>query len=478
MINRFTDNTDYPINILQFVYLPTEDKKSMEPQCHNGYILIKKSRDLLQSKKLFQVMAISEKKIIGDVNITYKDIINTQFTKKIGDEIEITFEDDENYNDIEYVLQLEDSYKDEIRSVNGLNLNGIVSRSFVAKNSDGSIQFFIGGNVLSKKAIMEENEMYGTFVFYFKNPGYQFENNNIFAFVKISDAVPLLKSAKVVSERENLFVIKLETKLNVNYDKDDNSFLSIPFRRRTKAKGSASAYLYSIYQSNEKSEKDKESPYCDDFPEFRLQPKENFYCGCIRTYANIDDYNNNLWKHYPNSANVTDGDYPDEVFPIKDTPFCRLHVVGYKSTTKSSEYVTVVAKQEYFHFPEASRSMIIDDSIVQKHKKYAPDVSFKVTCSRCKDIHRNSFLDPNSKMHQEQKGNFVMPLDDVDGGFVLDAVCLSEEDTNCVFEYNTKNEGITILEFNTDNNLDELSEADLLEEKDNPTTYPGIEEIY
>ncbi|KAK8841953.1 hypothetical protein M9Y10_026908 [Tritrichomonas musculus] len=479
VINRFTDDPDFPIaNILQLYYSASDDSDTLELLCHAGSIKIKKSNDMKPNMKLFQVQAVNEKDIIGDVNITYSDIIHSPFTKKINDEIEMTFEANENDNDVEYVLQLKESYKKELSNDSINDLNGIVARAFIPRNTDKSINFFTGEKPITLSISMEENEMYGSLIFYFINPGYEIEKNNTYAFVKIAGATPLLESAKIVDETENLIVVKLEKGISMNIDKGNNCFISIPFRRKTKkADGSMTAVLYSIYQSKEKADNEKESPYCDDFPEFNIKTNKNFYVGCVRTYLNNNDFNNNKWNHYPDSVDIDAADYPND-HSASNIAFSRLHVMKCNTKTKkTSDMINIVAKQAYLHFPMASRSMIIEDSTVEKFKKYASDEVLRIECSRCGAIHKDTFLNNDSKLYQEQKGNFVMSLDDIKGGFILDAVCETEENAYCVFEYNISNDGIVLLEFNTEKKVYSFDKKRIMEDVSHET-YPGVEEIY
>lgn len=448
----------------------------MVSEYEDVFLLLKKPiKPRLNQVLMYFNVTLKDGTVLGAQNITYEDVISESFKKRASD-IEFTFNSNSNVEEIEYILQLEDSYIKDLKKTPNVELKGIVTKIFVNENNE-NIEFFTG-QPLTLNCPMENNELYGTIFFYFKDPGYIIEKNNkLYAFIKLVGAQPLLKGSRNVDEKEDLYVIKLELNKNVYYDDQKNLFLSLPFRRRTKVNDVVNAVLYCIYQSYENNTDD--SPFCNDFPGFKLITNQNYYVGCIRTYTNKNDLYINEWDHFPDalSKHLITTDYPIDP-PKNDGPFVRLHSIKYDSNTQgTSKMVQIVAKQKYFKFPDESHTMIIEDDTIEKFKNYARDVPLEILCSRCSDIYMNE-ISSNSKLFPEQTNYFTTSLKNITSGFLLEAFCKKQENAYCIFEYDLSNDGETLVEFVESSNKKSIASKQALDDKIIPEKYPGVEEIY
>ncbi|KAK8865014.1 hypothetical protein M9Y10_010543 [Tritrichomonas musculus] len=491
-INSVRFNESFGINIYKIILIKNKEylspilfqsyeinNETIEPIFNNSFVRIKQEQKPKLNEKLFvmQLFNLDTGEIYGYINVTYEDVINSPFSKNLNN-IEITFDAIQNEGDVEYIFQLEDSYIEQIKDVPKLRLKGIIAKTFYLADQDSNPQYFTGTQFQVQSVNMETDELYGTFMFYFKDPGYNLTTNkNVFAFIQLKNAQPLVKSSKIVDEKEELYTIKIELGISV-ISKDTSYILSIPFRRKTRVAGTVTSTLYCIYQSFEQNN-GQDDPFCPDFPEFKLKQIENFYVGCIRTYIDKEDYNTNIWDHYPDDVKVLGINIPGNP-PDEEIPFSRLHAMTMTNPNSGqindSEPITVIAKQQYLTFPLTSRSMIIEDETIQLFKKYAPKDILQIWCPRCSAIYKDSY--PNGKKLFSDSSLFIMAINnDTTGGFILESVCNDDDNQQyCIFDYNIKNEGYVLLEFNPQNHQATSDSKKLL--ADFEGIYPGVEEIY
>lgn len=461
-------------------YIQDEDG-SIQPLFDDFSFLVRKSDNMKQSDDIFIIGVIIGSELVDTAIVKYSDIIkSTDFTISVSDLL-ITFTSENTIESVEYILKLNEDYTKSIEGITDIDVKAIVARSSFTDDDKSYYKGVPIGSSLS----MESNEMYGIFEFVFDDNGYDLPNNDkVYAFFKLENAEPLSESRVTVDETEGLYVVKLEI------GKCVSSFppylFSIPFRRTSSAKATINCMLYSIYQSFENNPNN--DPFCPDFPSFNMKPDSKFYAGCIRTYVDSQDKTENEWDHYPEQYPMNSIDYPDGT--VSDRSFSRLHQISFKETiptTEESETIKIVAKQKYFNFPLTSRTMIIEDNTVAKFREFAKDESIRISCRRCSDIYKNSFLD-GDKIYKSLSV-FEIPInDDTTEGFTLQAMCKSEDEDNertfCVFAYDIKDDGYTLLDYQPSSNdpFEDNSRNLILEEKVEGETkqsvYPGVEELY
>ena len=458
------------------------NNKPMKQNFADNHIYIKLKPDSSSNDVLVMISLVNLTQgftLLGTLNLTDEDISTVEpFVKEIGS-YKITLKCNQNIDNIEYITKLQNIV---INNASKDSLKGVIVRTFAPRNNYKPSIY--DGSTISCDFEMSENERYGNLQFYINDPGYNIEsNNNVFAFLKLPNILPLLTNAKNVDEKSELYVIKLEIDKSV-YKLNDIYILNIPFRRRDISKSSINAILYNVYQSYDISSNERNDfdPFCPAFPTFSLKQLSNFFVGCVHTYLNPSDFTENNWLHYPNDVDYKFEDLPKENDRENGMPFSLLHVIKVQNPLmKASEPIKVFAKQNYFNFPDQSRLMIIDNETIENLNKYAPGKKIEVKCQRCGKIHIEKY--PDGRALTKNGDMFAMYLTYIKKEFALEAVCNSEDDKFCTFDYDLSNDGVTLLEYNTgssDDRFDPLSKIILSENEDDSgkDEFPGVEEIY
>ncbi|KAH0787838.1 hypothetical protein GPJ56_008187 [Histomonas meleagridis] len=376
-----------------------------------------------------------------EIGITNSDLQKSTLTKQIDETYSISFKI-ESFQNIEYLTELSDSYKNTLKEYE--KLSGIFCKLYEPLQSTYSYQRSpYNGNEITLQISFDINEVYGVLRFLFNGDGYDF--THLYILVKLPGIQPLIKEDKVL--QDNIYLIKLQLgislyKTKIDDPNDKQYDIVIPFRKRSKpkAKETTEIIFYSIFQSPVNNEN---KPDCSEFPLFKVPQMKQVYFGCIKSYANKAEFENNKMQYFT----TADVSFYQNVMPKDSKDDSHSNLIRMNPTTDSSSTnLNVILKQEYIDLNKEMTQLTIDNSTIENINSYFDaQKSFKIKCERCDSI----YIDDISEDTRIQKSNdeFIIYTKSYTKGFTVLPYCNENTSINCIFALNVENFGTFLLRY-------------------------------
>ncbi|KAH0787314.1 hypothetical protein GPJ56_008825 [Histomonas meleagridis] len=396
--------------------------------------------------------------ITKEVNIKNSELGKETFTIQIDETYSMTF-NVENFEDVEYLTELSDSYIGSLQPYE--KLAGVICRLFEPIYDTGDYKRdSFRGEQIDLSLSFEEGESYGVIRYLFNGDGYDF--SHLYLLINLPNIQPLV-SEPINLDQEHIYLIKLQEgltlfKTNPNDQTNKDYDIVIPFRRRDKSKQTLQVTFYTIFQTPDNNDM---KPHCSEFPIFTVPAKSNVYFGCLKPYSSSKEYVENKWKYYVTpSENVV---LKREMLPsLSSGSFNKLIRMNSETTSTTINSITVAMKQDYINLTEDSRQLAIDDATIKNiHQYMKNENAIYVKCDRCDSI----YIDDVPKgTHILREGDiFQIYTNDYTTGFTILAYCTENTSVNCIFPLDISKHGTVLLKYN---------------QLESSTGDPGVEEFF